>query len=231
MKYFLSIFVACVVVFFASGQTTPSSDSSFNELVFFVNSNNKLYQDVEGSRYLDDQFVPVKIDSISGTRFVRFNVVENAIEIKTDGKIGRLSLNESYVLRLQDGSNRIFSTQTYTDDEVETGVSFFENVHNEKLFSIYLKEKIKYVAAVPEKSSYEPAKPANFLRGFEAFYLKKSEPTDMPLQEIPRRKKQFYKLFGAKSKLVEKFVKKEKLTISTANDLVKIFSYYSNQEL
>ena len=48
------------------------------------------------------------------------------------------------------------------------------------------------------------------------------------LQEIPKKKKAFYNLFGNKSPEIKKFMKANKLSHKKGDDLVKITNYFSS---
>ncbi|MEE9408368.1 MAG: hypothetical protein V3V28_09860 [Polaribacter sp.] len=48
------------------------------------------------------------------------------------------------------------------------------------------------------------------------------------LQEIPKKKKTFYNLFGDKSSEIKKFMKKNRLSHKKGDDLVKITNYFSS---
>ncbi len=70
-----------------SGQIHQDRNGDIDELVFYISTVNTEYDKAEGSRYLNATFVPARINGLTETQFIRFNVVENTIELKkNDGK-------------------------------------------------------------------------------------------------------------------------------------------------
>ncbi|MGB3144756.1 MAG: hypothetical protein WBB24_11660 [Maribacter sp.] len=218
-------------ILFSNGllaQIQQTNNGSLNELTFFVSANNKQYSDAEGSRFLNEEFVPCEIVGFGETKFVRFNVVENVIEIKSgDGKVMTLSFNKYFDLKLLDGSNKEYVVRSYVNDKGKEDISFFEKVFQNNNIIIFLKENIRYMPAKPAKSSYERAVSSKFIQGNDVHYYSLNEPSNFLIKQIPIKKKLFFEMFGEQSKSVEKFVKKEKLKLDKIDDLVRIMSEYS----
>lgn len=223
----LIIFYFCITTSILFSQTQPAEDGSFNELAFFVSSKNPIYDNTEGSRYLNDEFVPVEIVNIKGTKLVRFNTVENTIEVrKENGDIMLLSLVERYSIKLLDGSKRQYVTRSYVNEKQKEVTTFFEILYGVEKFKLYVKERVLFRKGKPEKSSYEKAVPAKFVKGKDIFYVATPDVEQDGLQKIPTKKKLFYKFFGNQEKSVKQFVKNEKLSIDNEDDLVKILDFY-----
>lgn len=208
-------------------QIVQPRNDSFNELVFFVGTNNPLYNGAEGSRYLNEEFVPARINDIKETQLVRFNVVENTIEIKeSSGNVLSLSKSHKYVIKLLDGSNSHYETLAYKDEDGKTATTFFEKLHETKDFSLFLKERIKFIPAKPEKSSYEKAVPAKFIKGNKIFYVIGFPNNPNGMTALPGKRKSFLKLFRNKAKPIEKFIKANKLDIDQKESVIKILEYF-----
>jgi len=56
------------------------------------------------------------------------------------------------------------------------------------------------------------------------YYLK-----DKEVVEVPRKRKEFYKIFGEDAEMMEKFVNKNNLSHREVDDLFEIFTYYNSQ--
>nr|WP_299337483.1 hypothetical protein [Allomuricauda sp.] len=209
------------------GQIPQNDQGNLNDITFFLTVNNPEYKDAEGSRYLFDEFVPAKISGISNSYPVRFDAVDDIIEFKENGEeIKGLTLNREYRIQLMDGSNRVFITRTYINDSGNLKKSFFEIVHDGDDFQLLKKERFKYLPAQPAKSSYEPAKPARFMKLQDQVYIDYPDDSLDYLIRIPKKKKKLKVFFGAQLKQVEAFAKKQNLEYDATEDFVKIMEHY-----
>lgn len=204
---------------------------SLYELTFYVKSNNTLYDDeAKGSRYLNEKFVPAKINAVKETQLVRFNVVENTIEIKGENDaILTLSKSYAYSIALLDGSNTTYETHSYITQDGKKEVSFFEKIYTTELYALYLKERIIYNPGKKAKSSYEQDTPGKFLKGNTIFYVADLTSKKEGLLTIPKKKKNLSSIFFDQTKSVEKFIKKEKLKLDKKEDLIEIMNFYFNE--
>ncbi|MEL6917237.1 MAG: hypothetical protein AAFO99_05845 [Bacteroidota bacterium] len=226
MKKLLIVFLI-IPASHISAQIVRNTTESFNELVFFVGINNPEYDNAEGSRYLNEEFVLAKINSISKVQPVRFNLIENSIEIrKEDGTIMSLSQSYDYTIKLVDGSKKEYETKRFKNENGDIKTSFFEKIHATENYALYFKERIRYIPKKPAKSSYDQEVPAKFVKGISKFYMAFSKSESQELIEIPRRKKDFLKTFMDKDGTMEKFLKKEKLKFDKKEDLVKLLDFY-----
>lgn len=202
-------------ILFSNGlfaQIQQTNNGSFNELTFFVSANNKQYSDAEGSRFLNEEFVPCEIVGFSETKFVRFNVVENVIEIKSgDGKVMTLSFNKYFVLKLLDGSNKEYVVRSYVNDIGKEDISFFEKVFQNNKFTIFLKENIRYMPAKPAKSSYERAVSSKFIQGNDVHYYSLNEPSVFLIKQIPIKKKLFLRCLENNRNQLRNLLKRKSL--------------------
>lgn len=206
------------------GQITANNNARLSDLEFFVWKNNPKYDGAEGSQYLFEYFIPAKINAIKKTYAIRFDAVDNAIEFKDqEGQTKVLSPQKDYTIMLSDGSNRLFKTKNYRNDDKNSGKSFFEELYGGEKFQIYRKERIKFQPLKPARSGYEPEVPAKFIRLNDAFYVHYSNlPSDL-LIEIPRKKKRLKTFFGKEYAELEKFSKKNELHFDNADDLIVLF--------
>ncbi|WP_350290705.1 hypothetical protein [uncultured Croceitalea sp.] len=207
----------------------PNNNSTLQDLAFFIDVNNKKYANAEGSKYIFEEFKLAKIDGLSGSHLIRFDPVDNIIQLKKeDDKILSLSKKYQYKITLLDGSG-VFETQQFINPEGKIENTFFERIVSTENFSLFKKQRVKFESSKPAKSSYEPAVPAKFTKLQDAYYLMNLENNPGHIVEIPRKKKALLNFFGNKSKEVGKYIKNEKLKVSSGEDLVKILNYYFNQ--
>ena len=174
--------------------------------------------------------MPAKINNIQKSYLVRFDILENTIEVKKDkDEIIGLSKKANHTIKLLDGSERIFETKNFSNKNGDTLNGIFEQLHSDKVFLLFRKSRIKYQKAKPMKSSYEQAVPAKFIPLDDTFYVSfLKEGKSNGLIEVPQKKKSQKSFFGEYFPKIEKFVKHEKLVFNSDEDLVKILKYYSN---
>ena len=169
---------------------------------------NPIYDKIEGSPYLNETFVPARINGAEETRFVRFNVFDNAIEINLgDGQMMILDKRTTYLIDVLDGSNRVYQTISYRNDEDQIEMGFFERIHLDEMFALYLKERIKLVRGVKDQQAYGGEKPDKFLKVNDLYFISNFRSETPDLLEVPRKKKDFFKFFPMREKEIEKFVK------------------------
>ncbi|MFD2585884.1 hypothetical protein ACFSQJ_03010 [Croceitalea marina] len=204
----------------------PNSNSTLQDLAFFIDVNNKKYANAQGSKYIYADFKLAKIEGLSGSHLVRFDPVDNIIQLKKeDNKILSLSKKYQYKIELLDGTG-IYETQQFinTDGKIEN--TFFESIHTSKKYKLYKKHRIKFQPAKPAKSSYEPATDPEFIPLDAIYYVMNLEKNPGHLLELPRKKKVFLNFFGNRAKEMSKYIKTQNLKTSSEQDLIKILNYY-----
>ncbi|MBS9461671.1 hypothetical protein KIM67_04565 [Flagellimonas sp. 389] len=228
-----TVFSALAILFLmgmVNGQVTQPGTAQLNELEFFIQLNNPKYDGVEGSKYLFEEFVPAKINTIQKSYLVRFDILENTIEVKKDkDEIIGLSKKTDYTIKLLDGSERIFETKTFSDKNGYSVKGIFEQLYADDFFILFGKSRIKFQKAKPMKSSYEQAVPAKFVPLADAFYVffLKGEKSGKMVR-IPQKKKELKSFFGTEASKMEKFMKQEKLTFDSREDLIQTLKFYSS---
>ena len=222
----LTGFVFFLLSFPAVAQIDTGSNQVDVELSGFVNPRPE-YDNSEGSRYLFEDFIPAKINDSEKTHFVRFDVVENTIEVQKSGtKIISLSKDKEYTIELLNGSNKIYRTLSYSDKKGNLKTTFFEEIKKTHHYTLYSKEQIFYVPPKETKVHYEESKYGKFIEGRTKYYFMEDSSEASVLIEIPKRKKTLIDLFGEHSDSMEQFIKKERIKIDEEEDTIKILDHY-----
>lgn len=218
------IFLICFAGF---AQIQNQQLNRLSDLEFYVRTNNPSYSTAEGSRYLNEAFLPAKINGIQKTQLLRFNVPDNIVEVKNSkNEIMALSFKKGYTIKILDGLFKVYETHEYLDKDGKKQTTFFEKLYEEGNFKLYLKENIKFIPAKKAKSGYEPAKPATFSKENDTFYTSGFNSDGELLTSLPKKRKQLIPLFGEHAQAMEKKIKSEKLNLKEKEDLTTLFKAY-----
>lgn len=231
MKTYL-LLIFSLTIFFASAQLQQVNNGSIDDLVFFVSTNNKIYdKEAKGSRYLNEEFIPARINTIKEVQLIRFNAVENTIEMKdSENKILTLSKSYDYSIKLLDSSNKLYETHSYINKDGAKAISFFEKIHTTEKYALYVKERVIYIPGKKATSSYEQDIPGKFKKGNTIFYVTNLNPKKKGLIEVPKKKKNLSILFQEQAKTIEKRMKKESLKMDKREDIITILNFYFEKE-
>lgn len=215
---------------FGQARVTTVKNGPNTELYFTRAVKAPTYNEVIGTPYLYDEFVPAKVNEIEITHFIRFNVFDNSIEFKGDnGIIYSMTKPNDYIIKLMDGSNKVYETRDFVKDRNEVGNTFFERIYVDEKFALYLKEMIEYTPEKLARNSFEINKPAKFIKTKGDYYFQNLYSDAPVLLLLPKREKHFLKLFNDQAASVKGFIKKEGLHIEKEKDLIRILRFYFAQ--
>lgn len=182
------------------------------------------YTNIDGSPYINPEFIPAKINDIEKTQFIRFNVVDNSVEVQTKvDKIGILNLKNDCKIELLDGSNKRYRTAWY-DNEGKRTRSFFEVIIDGEGYSLYRQERKKYLEE-QEAEAFKDKLPRRFVDQAPLFFVTDFNTDSSDLLELSKKKKKFIAIFGKKGKTLEKYIKQERLDYKEKDDLVRIMNF------
>ncbi len=194
------------------------------DVYYDTNMYKSKYNAPDGSPYLNESFKPCQINNINGTQLVRFNAFEGNVEVKVSAtEAVVLRETESYVITLMDGSGKIYETHNYIDIKGNLKHSFFELIHPEETYKLYLKEKIKFTKEV-KAEGYKDAQPASFTKAKPSYFMTDLWNATPNLIKIPARQNAFLELFPEKARSLKKLIKEEKLKLSDPTDLIRIIN-------
>lgn len=176
-----------------------------------------------GSSYIVEDFSPAKILKSGNVYDTRFNVYQDEMEIKKDGKDYSLPKNFDNSVYFM-ASKKTYKVFKYEFNNTEKIGFFVELSKNDKI-SLLLKERIVLKDEVKPSTGYDEYKPPTLKRIKDKLYVGYKNNTTAVL---PSKKKDFYAIFSSKSKEIEKFVKSSGLNIKKPEDLVKIFAHYDS---
>jgi len=176
-----------------------------------------------GSEYITKDYLPAKLVDNDEIFSIRYNAYQDEMEVRKNGQ--EYSLPKTF----DNTITFINSKKEYAVFEYVAGNSskngFFVVLFKGNKVSLILKEKIKLLDEVKPNTGYEKYKPPTLKREKDKLFLAYKNNTTT---KLPSKKKDFFNLFSTNSKVVEAYVKENKLGIKNQEDLIKIFQFYSS---
>lgn len=228
MKYFFFL-VLCLKAITISSQILEISDKSLDVAIFTVNLMNSNYDSSVGSPYINNDFLPAKINNGKVTQFVRFNCTDDQIEVKKGKtKVLLLDLVKNQKVTLTDGSDKIYHIYKYKDKKGKSKVTYLELINDNINYRLYKKERKKFV---PKQNAegYKEATLDEYVPLSAIYFITDFRSKSDQLLEIPDKKKKILSFFKDKRKELERFSKDEKLRFDNSDDLIKIIDFYFSE--
>ena len=224
-KVIVLIFMFLSFGFMFSQSRNTSLESNANRLIkLSLKDGNNIPERSEGSPYIKKHFSSTKINNWEVVYLVRYNAFSDLMEFQDkNSQIFFLDKTKDYVIKFNDGSDKIYHTVKYNNNE--RGYATFLWANSDNSLALYLKERIRFTDKKKAKSGYEQDIPAKFTRLKDSYFTKT---TDGSLEELSTKKKNFFTVFKGKEKEVQQYIKKEKLKINKKENLIKIMSYYDS---
>ena len=192
--------------------------------------NTIMYEDIEGSPYIDNNITIGKIYSKSleliKTAFVRYNAYTDNMEVSLDEEGSDYYL----IKKLPDFlyfelNNKIYKAFEYNLNSEKIINYFVILADNDKNKSTLLnKETIIFKKGKKPESSFLTPTNHRFVRAKDKFYIK----IDDQILEVPKKIKDLPKLFGDKKTEIEAFIASSKIKSNSGLDLLNIVNYYNS---
>lgn len=179
---------------------------------------------VEGTPYINDQFLPVTITSFEDKVFKgRYNAFNGDFEVIDDTSGKSFVLNrtmENYEVAFV-GTNTTYILLKHIHESGEVTNDFFVKLTSNNDNLLLKKESVQFLGERVATSTYDKARPAQYKRSKDTYYLKSGD----EIKEVSTNKKDIAKLFPAHSKAILEYIKSEKLKTNKEEDLIKLFQY------
>ncbi|MDF1517765.1 MAG: hypothetical protein P1P79_07455 [Lutibacter sp.] len=186
--------------------------------VFDLNSNNLL-----GSSYLNEQFLPVKLANSEKTYLMRYNAYTDEMEFEKNGQLFYVTKAYNFLINFE-SLNKDYQVFSYQENNSAKD-GYFVVLSKGNQFLLLMQEKIKYFGEVKARSSYNNDKPASLRRLNDKLNIGYKNNTT---SQLPNKKNDLLKLFASKSAEIEVYAKKNKLGFKNNEDLIQIFGYYNS---
>ena len=182
--------------------------------------------DIEGSPYLNDEFINGTIFTTSNYQFVdvplRYNIYNDQIEFKTPtNEIQALGTPE-IVKTVEFGDYKMVYIPYSNARKIRHG---FFTVEEKGNVSLYSRLEIIYRKA-EEPAAYKEAKPAKFIKKSDSFYIR------VGLEQAKKvdSKKELLAAFPDHKDEIAAFIKKNKVKTNKPEKLKELVRYYNSIE-
>ncbi len=222
MKQLRQILILIFTLFIVCGSVAQELRTQFGDVYYDVNMHRGQYDGTIGSPYLNEAFLPCRINEIKETQLVRFNAYNGSVEVKVSGtKVVLLGDLETYVIALKDGSGKTYYTGNYFNHKGDLENSFFELIHQSGDYKLFVKENIKYHKEV-KAEGYKDAEPPSFKKATASYFITDLWEKTPHLKLLPSRLNAFLDLFPDQAKSLKMYIRKNRLKLDNAEDLVQI---------
>jgi len=180
--------------------------------------------DIEGSPYLDDEFINGTMYTTSKVQYndiaLRYNIYNDNLEFKTpDDKVLAMAAPE-IVEKVELGDDILAYIPYSNVKKIRRG--FFKLLVEGKA-SLYAKPMVSYTDPV-EPAAYSEAQPAKFSRKPDTYYIR----IEMEQAKLVSKKKELLAAFPDHSKEIAAFIKKNKVKPTKPEKLIKLVQYYNS---
>lgn len=181
-------------------------------------------EDIQGSPYLNDDFIQGKVYTTSGTAYenipLRYNIYSDDMEFKTEQNEVMSFAAPETVEKIEFGENlMVYIPFTYAK-KIRKGYMF---LLEEGKVSLYMRPEIAFVDAT-QPGAYKDATPARFDRKPDTYYLRSGSEE----AKLIESKKDLLEFFPDHNAEVEEFVKKNKVKDNDAGSLKELVKYYNS---
>lgn len=206
---------------FADGNATYGRENSF------ITIDADTRYDVEGSKYLDDAFLPAVVSTMPDKLFnVKYNIFSGEMEVQsTNKKAYALNKYRKDIVITFINSKKTYQLFDFinNDDMMQLGYFLVLNRGENKILK---KEKIIFLEEKPSKTGYDEHRPPQYKRLDDKYYIKTSSSSNAV--ELPKNKKKFADLFPKSKSDILDFIKTNKIKFSKDEDLIKLITHINS---
>ena len=216
-------FLVLLVFIFSNSlwsQNNTFAIQNSNFLVFIsANSFDEPKSNIQGSQYINKDFLPSSFSCLSEkTPPIRYNVFKDEMEFILDSKLYYAKKVDSCIIVVGNNSYRYFDSY---DKENKSGYMMILNKMNNPKYTLYKKEKVKFVPEYIPNSTYGKEKPASYVIDKSKYYIL------MPdgMAELPMKKSELLKLFPNYKESIESFINDKKTSFSQESKLIELIDF------
>lgn len=173
---------------------------------------------IEGSPYYEDVFFLSKVEGIDKVFLSKYNIALDQFEFKEDEEVYILPKKPVYKTVILPKSK--FVLLDYTSENILKNGYLIELFKSDNV-SLYKKLRIK-TTEIQEAKAYEKASPARYVKISPEYYIQIKE---NGIVNFPKNKKELLSLFSVSNEKIEDYLKKNKTSFKSDDDLIKLTSF------
>ena len=228
-----NIFTTVIFLLFLSNISFAQDTYSIREAMDFYRTN-KLTSgdysttlaesDIEGSPYLNDEFVNGTVYTINKEKYVniplRYNMFNEQIEFKTPQDQVQALADPTLVDRVEFGENKMVYISHIVSKRAKKG---YLSVLEEGKASLYAKNTVMFKKA-EEPGAYKEAVPAQFIKRPDVYFIQVGAAAALRAGN----KKEILEIFPDKQKEIAAYLKKHKVKTNNPDQLKELVRYYNS---
>merc|ERR1711974_62990 len=154
-----------------------------------------LNESVEGSPYVNKEYLPAKISAAKGNTFyVRYNALRDEFEVKGQNNTAYLNRYRRDIVVEIVPLNKKYQVFGYMDENFNENFGYFVFLSESDKEAILLKkERITFIGEKRAVTSYDTPRSARYKRWNDKFFIKIGD--SKLVKELPRGKRAIAKLF------------------------------------
>ena len=224
-KYVLALFTLLI-----STVGFSQSEYQIRQAIDFFNANKlqsgdwKLTQsDIEGSPYLNDEFMEGVVFTTSKTQYMgmplRYNIFNDQVEFKAQEQVQAIAAPET-IEKIEMGDIKLVYAPYSLSKKIRRGYFIVEE---EGVASLYRKPEIMFEEA-KEPGAYKEAEPAQFKRKSDSYFIRIGK---SPAQLVAS-KKDLEEAFPNHQKEIKQYIKDEKVKPRKEETLPGLIQFYNS---
>jgi len=183
--------------------------------------------DIDGSPFLNDEFINGTVFTTSKTQYVdmplRYNIYNNQLEFKTpDDEVQAMDTPE-IIEKAEFGDYKMVYIPYSNVKRIFRG--FFISIEEDEKASLYVKPEVTFKKA-EEPGAYKEAEPAKFVRKPDVYFIRFGEDAAQRISN----KKDLLNVFPNRKAEVSTFIKKNKVKYNKVDKLKSLIEYYNTLE-
>lgn len=225
MKKILFLFATLIFSFNCFSQVTlPKEIRNIGDQIEFDNmqsSDGSRYVNIKGTPYLTEFFVPATIYPDDDLFFVKYNAVDDEIEVKLSATKTIILDNsfKKYTIIFKENNEKFVTLNEVGKNKP----NYFIELKKTNSISLYKKKTKDFIQATKATDNYSKDKPARFSKLEEIFYVQLTP--EGSVTELPKKKKSFLALLQNNQEEIKNYIGENKTKLNKEEDLIKLFTF------
>lgn len=223
MKRVLIIGFFSFLFSFSFSQTIGRYDLSSNMLMDLGRASNTNSKNITGTQFFNETYLPSKVSGYENEIIsLRYNAAQDEMEFQKGGQSYYIPKTQNMTVT-QLLNNKMYEYTDYTDKEDKIS-GYLVVINKEGQYFLYKREQIKYIPAKEAYNSYDRERPAEYRKVDDTYFIKIGD----TIENFPKNKKELLKKFPNKSSEISDFLKKNKISFSVEDDLIKLVRFLNS---